>query len=192
MKRLSLLAALFLAACVTINIYFPAAAAEKAADELIKEIQKPESTKPKSGAQWSQWQLAVLERLQQALDVLINKAQADADLNIDSPEIRQISAAMQGRFSQLLPLYAQGAIGIQTDGLLVMRDAASIPLATRNAANKLLAAENADRANLYQAIANANGHPEWTGQIKSTFAARWVSNAQAGWWYQVNGNWKQK
>jgi hypothetical protein len=30
-------------------------------------------------------------------------------------------------------------------------------------------AENADRQSLYQAIANANGHPEWTTQIKSTF-----------------------
>jgi hypothetical protein len=33
-----LLAALPLAACVTINIYFPAAAAEKAADKIIDEV----------------------------------------------------------------------------------------------------------------------------------------------------------
>ncbi|MBC7944052.1 MAG: hypothetical protein H7X91_02025 [Burkholderiales bacterium] len=32
------LAALLLAACVTINIYFPAAAAEKAADKIIDEV----------------------------------------------------------------------------------------------------------------------------------------------------------
>ncbi|OGA47024.1 MAG: hypothetical protein A3G24_01010 [Betaproteobacteria bacterium RIFCSPLOWO2_12_FULL_62_13] len=31
-------AALMLAACVTINIYFPAAAAEKAADRIIEEV----------------------------------------------------------------------------------------------------------------------------------------------------------
>lgn len=30
--------ALMLAACVTINIYFPAAAAEKAADRIIEEV----------------------------------------------------------------------------------------------------------------------------------------------------------
>ncbi|MBX3640325.1 MAG: hypothetical protein KF888_07420 [Nitrosomonas sp.] len=29
---------LFLSACVTINIYFPAAAAEKAADKIIEEV----------------------------------------------------------------------------------------------------------------------------------------------------------
>lgn len=34
----SLLPALLLPACVTINIYFPAAAAEKAADKIIDEV----------------------------------------------------------------------------------------------------------------------------------------------------------
>ena len=49
----SLMAALSLSACVTINIYFPAAAAEKAADKIIDEVwqikqgeQKPEQSKP--------------------------------------------------------------------------------------------------------------------------------------------------
>ena len=42
-------AALGLCACVTINIYFPAAAAEKAADKIIDEVwqlQKQEGAKP--------------------------------------------------------------------------------------------------------------------------------------------------
>ena len=45
-----------LSACVTINIYFPAAAAEKAADRIIDEVwqlneaQKGEATKPATGA----------------------------------------------------------------------------------------------------------------------------------------------
>ena len=48
---LSIGAAAILSACVTINIYFPAAAAEKAADKIIDEVwqlkqgqQVPEST----------------------------------------------------------------------------------------------------------------------------------------------------
>jgi hypothetical protein len=35
---LALAAAMLLSACVTINIYFPAAAAEKAADKIIDEV----------------------------------------------------------------------------------------------------------------------------------------------------------
>lgn len=39
MKKLGIgFAALALSACVTINIYFPAAAAEKAADKIIEEV----------------------------------------------------------------------------------------------------------------------------------------------------------
>jgi hypothetical protein len=37
---------LLLTACVTINIYFPAAAAEKAADEIIKDTQGITPPKP--------------------------------------------------------------------------------------------------------------------------------------------------
>ena len=99
---------------------------------------------------------------------------------------------MESRFASLQPFYVAGIIGIQADGSLAVKDAGSVPLKDRNQVNKLVAAENADRQNLYQAIANANGHPEWATQIKSTFAARWVSNAQSGWWYQSAGSWKQK
>ena len=44
----ALLACGALAACVTINIYFPAAAAERAADRIIDEVWelKPDSAKP--------------------------------------------------------------------------------------------------------------------------------------------------
>ena len=38
MRKISVLTALLLTACVTINIYFPASAAVKVADEMIKYI----------------------------------------------------------------------------------------------------------------------------------------------------------
>ncbi|MDO8292707.1 MAG: hypothetical protein Q7T29_07580 [Gallionella sp.] len=40
------LAALTLSACVTINIYFPAAAAEKAADKIIEEVWQTQKDNP--------------------------------------------------------------------------------------------------------------------------------------------------
>lgn len=193
MRKISVLSALLLTACVTINIYFPAAAAEKAADEIIKDIQgiSPQKTEPKTSL--SDWQVSMYQLIDAAINVVVSPAQAaEADLNIDSAEIRQLRATMESRFASLQPLYAAGFIGIQADGLLAVRDAASVPLKDRNQVNRLVAAENADRQSLYQAIANANGHPDWAAQIKSTFAARWISNAQPGWWYQSSGSWKQK
>ncbi len=45
------LAACALSACVTINIYFPAAAAEKAADKIIEEVwQSEKGNKPAAPA----------------------------------------------------------------------------------------------------------------------------------------------
>lgn len=45
------LSAIALGACVTINIYFPAAAAERAADRIIEEVWQlqPDAAKPQSG-----------------------------------------------------------------------------------------------------------------------------------------------
>jgi uncharacterized protein YdbL (DUF1318 family) len=99
---------------------------------------------------------------------------------------------MEARFASLQGFYAAGYIGIQGSGLLTVRDVTAVPLQERNAVNSLVAAENADRNALYQAIANANGHPDWVADIKATFAKRWVSNAQGGWWYQSGGTWVQK
>ncbi|NOT13466.1 MAG: YdbL family protein [Methylococcaceae bacterium] len=193
MKKVSLLSLMLLTACVTINIYFPAAAAEKAADEIIKDIQSVTPQKLEPHSELSDWQLAILKLLDDAMNIVVPLAQAaEADLAINSAEIRQLRTTMESRFASLQPLYASGFIGIQADGLLAVRDSANVPLKARNQVTKLVSAENADRQKLYQAIANANGHPDWAGQIKSTFATRWISNAQAGWWYQSSGTWKQK
>ncbi len=194
MKKISIIGALLLTACVTINIYFPAAAAEKAADQIIKDIQQTTDSTQKPQSDLQSLKIVFYRVIDGVLNVVIAPAHAQqADLSIDSPEIRRLTASMQNRFSSLKPYYDAGDIGIGSDGLLVVRDPSAVPLRDRTQVNRLVAAENADRNQLYQAIANANGQPNWFAQIKSTFAARWVSNAQSGWWYQMpNGSWRQK
>jgi len=197
MRSVSFFSALFLTACVTINIYFPAAAAEQVADEIIQGIQTDKTTPEQKEDLSPQSSLGVFQRVaynwvDNVLNVVISPVHAaDVDLSVDSSEIRQLRNAMQIRFGSLKPFYANGLVGIKADGFLVTKGTA--PLKDRNKVNKLIAAENADRKRLYQTIANENGHSEWFDQIKSTFAARWVGNAQPGWWYQTsNGSWKQK
>ena len=194
-KKIPLISALFLTACVTINIYFPAAAAEQVADEIIQDIQSIKPEQPQSQmvpqSHVSAWQISFYKLVDQAISVVISPAHAEANLSVDSADIRRIQASMRTRFADLKGFYDKGVIGIKSDGLLTSRG--SISLKDRNKVNKLIKAENKDRNNLYQAIAKANKHSEWSGQIKSTFAKRWISNAQSGWWYQTpNGSWKQK
>ncbi len=195
MQKISFLMVLFLSACVTINIYFPAAAVDKVADEIIKEIQEgsPDSTQqiPASQTHLFTWEIKTYQLIDRAIAILISSAHAEPNLAVDTVEIRRLKASMRTRFADLKVLYNQGLIGITTEGLLTNKT--SIPLKDRNKVNKLIQAENTDRKHLYQSIANANGRPEWFTQIKAAFAKMWVNNAQSGWWYQDgNQQWQQK
>lgn len=114
------------------------------------------------------------------------------DLEVNTPGVNAIKQSMQARHAQLAPYYASGAVGLTADGMIALRDAGSVPLAQRQTVNALVSAENNDRNALYAEIANANSHPEWQAEIRSTFAQRWVQRAQPGWWVQGNGGWKQK
>jgi uncharacterized protein len=194
---------LLLAACVTINIYFPAAAAEQAADRIIQDVwgrqpgngrpaappAEEESEKPRSGyAPAPHTRLAGV-----VLDVLIRPAHAQADINIATPAIDRIRASMRARHSNLEPHYASGGVGLTNDGLITIRDQNAVPLKDRTAVRQLVADENNDRNALYREIAQANGRPDWEPEIRATFARRWVDNAAAGWWYQdPAGTWRQK
>ena len=116
---------------------------------------------------------------------------AAADLEVNTPGVNAIKQSMQARHAQLAGHYNSGAVGLTADGLIALRDAGAVPLAQRQAVNALVAAENNDRNALYAEIANANNHPEWQAEIRSTFAQRWIQRAQPGWWVQ-SGGWQQK
>lgn len=117
---------------------------------------------------------------------------AAADLDVNTPAISAIKNSMQARHAQLNPHYNSGAVGLTADGLIAVRDATAVPLKDRGGINSLVAAENSDRNALYKEIAAGNGHPEWAGEIRSTFANRWVDKAQSGWYYQSAGAWVKK
>jgi len=120
-------------------------------------------------------------------------AQGGANIDIDTPAIAALQRSLQARHAQLVPHYASGAVGLSRDGMIAVRDASAVPLAQRAAVNGLVADENRDRAALYREIARANGHPEWEGEIRATFAQRWILKAPAGWYVQnAAGEWVRK
>lgn len=213
---LKLILAALLAACVTVNVYFPAAAAQQAADQVINSVihgsgtaTPPQGSNNNSSAEGSgerssqtsfnaaqsETTPALLLALGRTLELLVPAAhaQANANLNIDTPEIRAVRGSMQQRFPQLQKYLASGAVGLTNNGLVEVRDPNAVPLAERAVVTRLVSEENRDRSTLYAEIAKANGHPEWEPDIRKTFASRWVANAQPGWYYQDgSGAWKQK
>ena len=182
---------MLLASCVTINVYFPAAAAEKAADTIIEEVWGKDrnpttaagsslslrSPKP-SSLRWSSFSFPPLMRRP------IWKYRL--------PKSSRLTASMKARHRDLSAYYEVGAAGLSRDGLISVRDAKLVPLNERNRLKQLVAAENADRNALYKEIAIANGHPEWERDIRNTFASRWIQKARAGAWYDKGSGWQQK
>jgi uncharacterized protein len=190
--------AVALVGCVTINVYFPEAAAQKAADQFIGNVldtaapattpaPKEETPPTKNDAQHASATL---------LDVLIPAAYAadTPNIRIQTPATEAIRGRMHDRFKGALgDLLDSGAVGFTNDGMVAMRDAAKVPLSARAQANATVADENRDRAALYGEIANANNHPEWAPQIRATFAKTWIEKARAGWYYQnAAGAWQKK
>ncbi len=202
LRLVSILAALgLLAGCVTVNVYFPAAAAQKAADKIINAVtgagqsvspQKPPASQPPTVQNTppvrAESLLARLAgRMVMAL-VPVAHAAGQADLDISTPQIRAIVADMHQRFTQLKPYFQSGVIGMTSQGIIAVRDQGAVPLMQRAHLAHLVARQNKDLSQLYTQIADANGHPEWAGSIRSTFASRWIADAKKnGWYYRNSG-----
>ncbi|GAA5079484.1 YdbL family protein [Lysobacter panacisoli] len=199
-------AAVMLSACVTINVYFPAAEAKEAAREFVEKVigdeaQQQEQSKPqdKPGGQ-SAYVPASQPTLASRIDWLglvgigSAHAQDQPDITIKTPAIQAIQSRMGSRFdSQLRAHFDSGALGFANDGTIAVRDAAKIPLPQRVAVNQAVADQGRDAKAVYREIAVANNHPEWEQQIRAVFARQWIDSARPGWWVQdAGGGWRQK
>jgi uncharacterized protein YdbL (DUF1318 family) len=191
LKRAAVLIAFLANACVTVNIYFPAAAVERAADEIVKETwgsrtewapkEQPRSLLPAA------WKIVSVTFIDEVF------AQ-EADINISNPAIRALKDSIKNRSGSIKPFMDRGNVGLTKDGLLTVRTTEGLSLKERAEVQQLVDAENRDRESLYLEIAKANNFPlESVAKIRSIFARSWVEQAQAGWWIQdAQGNWQKK
>ncbi len=207
MKKLSVAMTLggllLVAACVTINVYFPAASAERAAEEFVGDVLGEDNLEGYLGKGYRgegflgdppdgpvQDGGPILARAAgQILGWMIPSAHAQQpDLDINTPQINDIKARMVRRQRDSLEaLFDAGAIGFSDDGLVAVRDRSAVPLNQRRSLESTVADENRDRKAVYREIAVANGHPEWEADVQKTFARQWVRNARKGWYYQDSG-----
>lgn len=194
-----------LAGCVTINVYFPAAAAQKAAEKFIGNVigpdtqdQTPQQQNPQQPASGSSsgegHGTPLAARVLDALIPAANAAESQPNIKIQTPEIQAIQARMRDRYQgSLESLLDSGAVGFTHDGMVAVHDASRAPLAQRAQMSSTVADENRDRAAVYGQIAIANGHPEWEKQIRQIFAKQWIDRAHSGWYYQdASGKWVRK
>lgn len=195
MISMTALFAMIVAACVTINVYFPEAAAVEAADRIIDKVRGDTD----SGASLERSQPAghapvLLSLAHHVAGFLISDANAQSQIDFDKPsaEKQALENSLAARFPSLKPYFDSGAIGVTDSSLIEFRDRNLVPLKDRNTVVQLVTAQNNDWTALYAEIARLNGHPEWQDNIRQTFAERWIAKADKGWYYREGGVWKQK
>ena len=102
LKRMIFLVVFIVSACVTVNIYFPAAAVERAADQIVKETwggpgeQPKPNSEPQSRNLFSPAGIFFVSFVEQAY------AQ-DADINVSNPAIRALKESIRVRSDAIKP-----------------------------------------------------------------------------------------
>lgn len=179
---------LLAAACVTVNVYFPASDVQKAADEIVDDVRTKEKPPVKPETQG---------RLEEGLrQILPGPTEAHAQMNIDvsTPAIRALRESMKVRFPLLKPFYDKGNVGENNRGLLEAKDTVGLTLKDNAQLNRLTEQENKDRMALYREIVSANRlGQEVIPQVQKLFANSWRQKSQPGWWVQNDkGEWERK
>jgi len=178
-------------ACVTVNIYFPAAAVEKTAEEIVKDVRGEQkegegaSGEPRSG----------LLRPFVVLNLsLVSDAHAQQELQVSNPAIRALKASMKQRYGQLVPYLKGGNIGEDRQGMLAIRDTGGLDLKGQATVRRLVEAENKDRAHLYEEVTRAlNIDPSQKSRVAQIFAGKWQESAPKGTLIQKpDGTWVRK
>jgi len=175
----SVLAVLTVISCITVNIYFPEAAVQKTAEEIVNEVRDREPKDQEPDKQSFSW---------------IPAAFAQQETDVSTPGIRASKESLKKRFTDLVPIFEGGRIGETAEGLIEIRDEAGLGLADKASLRNLVKEENSDRRSLYAEVANAMGID--AGQIpriQKIFAERWILDARPGWWIQgADGAWIRK
>ena len=192
LKRSLFLAVFFYSACVTVNIYFPAAAVERAADQIVKETWGGPAEPAKPAPQPQSHHVTPMQKF--AFGFIGAAHAQEADINVSNPAIRALKDSIKQRSDAIKPYMDRGNVGIGQDGLLVVRNTDGLSLKERADVKQLVDAENRDREALYAEIAKANNIPQDNiPKIKNIFARSWIEQARSGWLIQDSqGSWRKK
>lgn len=180
---------LALMSCVTVNIYFPEAAAEEALRGVARDIlDKEPASKNGPDASLNRPVIALLEFLVPAAE-----AASQPDINVNTPLASTLKRNLKQGQNELEPYFESGAIGIARSGEVVPRDLSLVPLKERTKLKSLLSEDKKNRSALFGEIARANGHPEWEANIRDTFNRVFIEELPSGYWYQnASGQWQKK
>lgn len=195
-----LISLFMLSSCITVNVNFPEAAVQQAADSYVEQLyrlkeeakQKPSEPEalPNSGQRvFSHTGSSLIAAV---LSFGLPRAEATEGFQMSSPVITAIQSREVGRLSRIDDFKKQGLIGENNRGLLEVRGEPK-PL-QKKAIEKLISEENADRQQLFKEVIKINGlESGQLGAVSSKFMSSFQSKSPAKTWMQdSSGKWNQK
>jgi len=189
------LSLLFLFSCLTINIYFPEAEVQKAAEEIVDEIRKDKEDKEKKEKDSQIIEITqAMENTRGSFSLVPSAYAQEKAIEVTTPKVRALQQSMKERFPKLRPFFVKGNLGEANDGFVKIRDESGLNLKEKATLRNLKKDENNDRKNLYAEVAKAMGiKPDQISKVQEIFAAEWIKKADLGWWIQYeSGEWIKK
>jgi uncharacterized protein YdbL (DUF1318 family) len=174
-----------LTACVTVNIYFPAAEVKKAAEDIAREVRggvvdnAPQDKSKTSPTSWLNFS---------------GIAHAQQELTLSNSTIRQIKKKMKDRLPAIEPYLKNGNLGEALNGFLVLKNTGGLDLRKTAEVKRLIKAENSDREDLYNAVSSALNVPaSEEKRVNRIFAGEWQKTAPNGTWIEKEKDkWSRK
>jgi uncharacterized protein YdbL (DUF1318 family) len=182
---------LVLFSCITVNIYFPEAAVQKTAEEIVDEIRGEKVNKKEEKKGEIREDVAVSSSTPFSL---VPGLYAQQETTVSSPKIRALKESLKTRFPELVPFFNQGRLGEKLDGYLDIRSEEGLTLQQRAQLRRLAKDEDTDRSELYAEVASALGiDAGQIDRIARIFGQNWIAKARPGWWIQnEDGSWSRK
>ncbi|WP_321402140.1 DUF1318 domain-containing protein [Maridesulfovibrio sp.] len=187
---LTFLSLLSFVACVTVNIYFPAAKVERAAEDIVEDVYGTNPGQEGKDDQSALENFLALFSPQEA-HAQVSKAEIDKKSN---SAIRGLKQTIAADHKKLVPYYNSGNIGITKDGYLQIISKNGLNIKQTAELRRLVAQDNDTRDQLYTEVAASMNIPgSELEKVKAIFAQEWQQRAPSGWFIQAkSGKWTKK
>jgi uncharacterized protein YdbL (DUF1318 family) len=190
-RTMLMLSVMFLAvACVTVNIYFPAAEVRRDAERIVEDVyggleEENGADQPGTGQESS---------LLMFLADMFGPATAHAqDVTATSnAAIRGLKQRISKNLQQLAPFLNKGNVGIDRNGYLTLRNNSGMAVSDVAKVKQLVSSDRGLRDQLYAEVARAR-NTDQVNKVREIFAEMWRGQARSGWFVQQdNGSWTRK
>ncbi|TIH13260.1 DUF1318 domain-containing protein [Marinifilum sp. JC120] len=187
---LTFLSLLSFVACVTVNIYFPAAKVERAAEDIVEDVYGTD-TKQQNKDDQSALETFLAIMAPQAAHAQVSKSEINKSSN---SAIRGLKNTIANDHKKLIPYYNSGNIGINNEGYVQIINKDGLNIKQTAALRRLVSQDNDTRDQLYTEVAaSMNIAGSEIGKVKAIFAEKWQEGAPSGWFIQSqSGKWQRK